>query len=72
MSDRELERYKTAMWIQELRKELIGDILGKLEVLEGELKRLEARLDIQRENATTSWLQLEDRVKRIERELIDA
>lgn len=62
-----------AAWIVELRREILGDILGKIEVLETELENLSRRLDCRcKQNAlaaTLAYERLEARVSAIEREL---
>lgn len=55
-----------AEWITRLRREILGDTLGKLEVIERELERQSRRLDMNAQTSAVAWEQLEKRVIRCE------
>jgi CII-binding regulator of phage lambda lysogenization HflD len=45
-----------------LRREILGDLLGKIETLEKELERQSRRIDMRAETSAVAWEQLEKRL----------
>jgi polyhydroxyalkanoate synthesis regulator phasin len=51
-----------AKWITDLKHEILGDLLGKIENCEKELERQSKRIDMRAETSSIAWEQLEKRL----------